>query len=352
MAKVLHFLFLFMSIASTAHSAANFHQEVDLTWGGDRGRITDEGNTLSLSLDKDSGSGFRFMVDNIAIRVYENRESVGVAFPKTQPMKLYSSLWNADQWATRGGLVKTDWSKAPFTAYYRNFNTKSSSSTKTAGGGGNDWQTQKLDAGGRRWIKWAQKADFNDDIDITWGHDHAKISDDGSLLSLTLDRFCGAGFQSKKAFLYGKFDVDMKLPPGNSAGIVTTFYIKCDSVYVDNIPIRVFNNREAVGIPYPNRKPMKLKASIWNGEKWATRGGLVKTDWTQAPFTAFYRNLRIQTLSGDGKQRQRRPAWPMTQGLDKAGKNMLRWVRQTRMIYNYCTDRRRHPGECDHFIDI
>lgn len=38
-------------------------------------------------------------------------------------MRLYSSLWNADNWATRGGLVKIDWSKAPFTAYYRNFNT-------------------------------------------------------------------------------------------------------------------------------------------------------------------------------------------------------------------------------------
>ncbi|CAN0853718.1 Xyloglucan endotransglucosylase protein 1 [Linum grandiflorum] len=75
-------------------------------------------------------------------------------------MKLYSSLWNADQWATRGGLVKTDWSKAPFTAYYRNFNTKSSSYTTTkpaAGNTGGDWKTQKLDAGGRRWIKWAQK---------------------------------------------------------------------------------------------------------------------------------------------------------------------------------------------------
>jgi len=30
-------------------------------------------------------------------------------------MRIYSSLWNADDWATRGGLVKTDWSQAPFT---------------------------------------------------------------------------------------------------------------------------------------------------------------------------------------------------------------------------------------------
>ncbi|CAN1142670.1 Xyloglucan endotransglucosylase/hydrolase 2 [Linum perenne] len=62
-----------------------------------------------------------FMVDNIPIKVFKNAESLGVPFLKSQPMRIYSSLWNADDWATRDGLVKTDWSRAPFTAYYRNF---------------------------------------------------------------------------------------------------------------------------------------------------------------------------------------------------------------------------------------
>lgn len=112
---------------------------------------------------------FSFLVDNIPIRVYENDESVGVPFPKNQPMKLYSSLWNADQWATRGGLVKTDWSKAPFTAYYRNFNANacflSTSSGLSSCGSKNsdnlmrshDWRTQELDANGRRMLRWVQR---------------------------------------------------------------------------------------------------------------------------------------------------------------------------------------------------
>ena len=105
-------------------------------------------------------------MDNTPIRVFQNEESIGVPFPKSQPMKLYSSLWNADQWATRGGLVKTDWSKAPFTAYYRNFNANAcvwsrgssscgSTSTSSATPGG--WQTQGLDANGRRRLRWVQK---------------------------------------------------------------------------------------------------------------------------------------------------------------------------------------------------
>ncbi|THG07484.1 hypothetical protein TEA_010391 [Camellia sinensis var. sinensis] len=50
-----------------------------------------------------------FLVDNTPIRVFKNGESIGVPFPKNQPMKIYSSLWNADDWATRGGPVKADY---------------------------------------------------------------------------------------------------------------------------------------------------------------------------------------------------------------------------------------------------
>lgn len=69
-------------------------------------------------------SHVRFSVDGTPIREFKNLESKGVSFPKNQPMRIYSSLWNADDWATRGGLVKTDWSQAPFTASYRNFNAQ------------------------------------------------------------------------------------------------------------------------------------------------------------------------------------------------------------------------------------
>lgn len=36
-------------------------------------------------------------------------------------MGVYSTLWEADDWATRGGIEKINWSGAPFYAYYKDF---------------------------------------------------------------------------------------------------------------------------------------------------------------------------------------------------------------------------------------
>ncbi|OVA15365.1 Glycoside hydrolase [Macleaya cordata] len=62
-----------------------------------------------------------FLVDETPIRVFVNKEKEGLAFPKDQAMGVYSSIWNADDWATQGGRVKTDWTHAPFVASYKGF---------------------------------------------------------------------------------------------------------------------------------------------------------------------------------------------------------------------------------------
>lgn len=57
-----------------------------------------------------------WFVEGLPIRVFRNYENFGIPFPNKQAMRAYSSLWNADNWATRDGLIKIDWSNAPFTS--------------------------------------------------------------------------------------------------------------------------------------------------------------------------------------------------------------------------------------------
>lgn len=82
-------------------------------------------------------------------------------YPFNQPMKVYSSLWNADDWATRGGLEKTDWNKAPFVAEYKGFHIdgcEASAPHSQCQTVGRKWWDQKEfdDLDGMQWRKLSQ----------------------------------------------------------------------------------------------------------------------------------------------------------------------------------------------------
>ncbi|XP_050292675.1 xyloglucan endotransglucosylase/hydrolase 2-like [Quercus robur] len=239
---------------------------------------------------------------------------------------------------------------------------------------------------------------FYQDFDIKWGGSRAKIFKAGQLLSLSLDPVSGSGFQSKKEYLFGRIDMQLKLVAGNSAGTVTAYYLSSQGpthdeidfeflgnlsgdpyilhtnvftqgkgnreqqfylwfdptrnfhtysiiwkpqhiiFLVDNTPIRVFKNAESIGVPFPKSQPMKIYSSLWNADDWATRGGLVKTDWSKAPFTAYYRNFNVKASTSFSDS-----TW-QTNELDAPGRRRLRWVQKYFMIYNYCSDLKRFPG--------
>ncbi|KAH7521552.1 xyloglucan endotransglucosylase/hydrolase 2 [Ziziphus jujuba] len=242
---------------------------------------------------------------------------------------------------------------------------------------------------------------FYQDFDLTWGGNRAKIFKGGQLLSLSLDKVSGSGFKSKKEYLFGRIDMQLKLVAGNSAGTVTAYYLSSEGpthdeidfeflgnlsgdpyilhtniftqgrgnreqqfylwfdptrnfhtysviwkpqhiiFLVDNFPIRVFKNAESVGVPFPKNQPMRIYSSLWNADDWATRGGLVKTDWTKAPFTAYYRNFNV--LDSRSSNAFSEAANYQINALDAPGRRRLRWVQRYFMIYNYCTDLKRFP---------
>jgi xyloglucan:xyloglucosyl transferase/xyloglucan:xyloglucosyl transferase TCH4 len=121
---------------------------------------------------------------------------------------------------------------------------------------------------------------------------------------------------------------------------------------VDGTPIREFKNLESMGVPFPKNQPMRIYSSLWNADDWATRGGLVKTDWALAPFTASYRNFNAEAcvLSNGASScgtttsppASTSNAW-FSEELDSTGQERLKWVRENYMVYNYCKDVNRFP---------
>ncbi|CAN0870903.1 Xyloglucan endotransglucosylase protein 1 [Linum grandiflorum] len=252
----------------------------------------------------------------------------------------------------------------------------------------------------------ALAGNFNQDFDLTWGGPRAKISDGGRELSLSLDKSSGSGFESKKEYLFGKIDMQLKLVAGNSAGTVTAYYLsslQCplcthDEIdfeflgnlsgdpyilhtnvfsqgkgnreqqfylwfdptqdfhtysviwlpqhivfLVDNTPIRIFKNSESMGVPFPKSQPLRIHSSLWNADDWATRGGLVKTDWSKAPFTAYYRNFNSIGASKTVSAKSFSDGNWESKELDDKARRRMRWVQRNYMIYNYCTDLKRFP---------
>eukprot|EP00249_Psilotum_nudum_P024073 c29081_g1_i1 orf=351-1223(+) len=247
-------------------------------------------------------------------------------------------------------------------------------------------------------------ANLAEDFDVS---SNAQILRGGELLKLSLDQLSASGFSSKSRYLFGNIDMQIKLVPGDSAGTVTAYYLSSSTsdhdeldfeflgnlsgqpyvlqtnvfasgiggreqrIYlwfdpttdfhtysvswttqriiflVDGIPIRAFANNEAQGIPYPNRQPMALFGSIWNGDSWATQGGRIKINWQHAPFITSFRNFEADacvftgSISACSASNTAGNQGSPSLAADEVQK--LRWVEQNYMIYNYCTDTTRYP---------
>ncbi|EFJ11520.1 hypothetical protein SELMODRAFT_426178 [Selaginella moellendorffii] len=176
---------------------------------------------------------------------------------------------------------------------------------------------------------------FARNYQVSWGSSNTRLMNLGSQLQLLLtNNTGGSGFASKNKYLFGYVSMRIKLVANESAGTVTTFYMpskdhdEIDFEFLGNTSgqpyivhtnifangteclfifsrhynktlrgrranPRVANKMAELGVPFPLTKPMGVYASLWNGDDWATRGGLEKIKWNKSPFVASFRGFGI-----------------------------------------------------------
>ncbi|XP_073004874.1 probable xyloglucan endotransglucosylase/hydrolase protein 8 [Typha latifolia] len=254
---------------------------------------------------------------------------------------------------------------------------------------------------------------FKDNFDIMWAEDHFRTSPDGQVWYLYLDKKTGCGFQTRQRYRFGWFSMKLKLVGGDSAGVVTAYYMCSDlgagkerdeldfeflgnrtgqpytiqtNVYksgvggremrhmlwfdptedfhtysilwnnhhivffVDRVPIRVYKNNGKPNNFFPNEKPMYMFSSIWNADDWATRGGLEKTNWKNAPFMSSYKDFNADGCQWkdpfpDCVKTTTQNWWDQYEawGLDDNQHEDFSWVGRNLVIYDYCKDYERYP---------
>lgn len=96
---------------------------------------------------------------------------------------------------------------------------------------------------------------------------------------------------------------------------------------------------------------MQIQASLWDGDSWATDGGKTKTDWSYAPFKAYFQDFDVsgcqiiptsnntQNCSSDKYWWNKQRFWQ----LDPARHRQYEEHKHKYITYDYCTDRNRYP---------
>ncbi|TVU32573.1 hypothetical protein EJB05_24306, partial [Eragrostis curvula] len=249
-------------------------------------------------------------------------------------------------------------------------------------------------------------SNFSDDVSSDWAPQNVRFTDNGRGVSLQLDRSSGSRIKTRKPFMHGTLSTLVQLVPGDSAGVITTFYTSSEGRnhdeidfeflgnapgrpytihtnifvadignrevqfkawfhpadgyhnytiswtcivvwYVDGFPIRQY--KKSQGVAFPSSQPMSGYMSIWASEDaWATQGGRVRTDWSKAPFTSKYRDLQLQlcncSIGGDHCQINC-PAHAGACQLSKEQEEQMHMMQEKYMLYNYCRDSKRFNGQ-------
>ncbi|XP_051212762.1 xyloglucan endotransglucosylase/hydrolase protein 2-like [Lolium perenne] len=262
---------------------------------------------------------------------------------------------------------------------------------------------------------------FDQNYVPAWGADDFHLVNQGTKIRLAMDKNSGAGFASKLSYGSGFFRMRIKVPGGYTAGVVTAFYLTSEPdsgnhdevdfeflgnvdgkpitlqtnvfvnghgrreqslhlwfnpaanfhdykilwnpyqlvIFVDERPIRVLRNLtgSVPGYEFP-AKPMRVRASLWDGSAWATDGGKTKIDWNRAPFTAGFQGFSIHACGSNSSTPCNSPdrRWNRNKyrSLTAEQRAAYQNVQKMYMIYDYCADKKERfkngtvPAECSY----
>ncbi|KAG8066141.1 hypothetical protein GUJ93_ZPchr0004g38285 [Zizania palustris] len=279
---------------------------LEVTWGDDRGSVSPDGQVLSLSLDRTSSSGFRsrntylFARVDVQIKLVANNSAGTVTTcyvikPAAHAGVVLSAIVGTFFWL---GLVELT---VDFLFLF----------------------LQLISEG-----EW----DVHDEVDLEF---LGNVT--GEPYTLHTNVFAnGTGGKEQQFHLWFDPTADF-----HTYSIVWTS--RHILVLVDGTPIREIKNNADKGVAYPASQQMRLYGTLWNADDWATQGGRVKTDWSQAPFVAQYRNFTALDTTSAATPAVAGGGTGYVQEIDATAQQAMKWARDNYMVYDYCADTKRFP---------
>ncbi|GJS58056.1 xyloglucan endotransglucosylase/hydrolase protein 31-like protein [Tanacetum coccineum] len=192
---------------------------------------------------------------------------------------------------------------------------------------------------------------FNKAYRNLWGPQHQRF--DQNSLVLWLDRSSGSGFKSLRPYRSGYFSTAMKLHPGYTAGVITSFYLsnnedhpgKHDEVDIEflgttfgkpytlqtNVYIRgsgdgnIIGREEQIHLWFDPTKSFHNYAILWSTNE------------------IMYNNFKIGGCTSNSPSSCRPPSGSpaMTGGLSRQQMAAMNWVHKIFKVYDYCSDPQR-----------